>query len=249
MSILSDICRPSHRAMLNSRPAGRPALFGAAAMMLITVACAGTAHATVFGGTATFIDTTTGAALNLSATPNPNTFTTTNLTATPGRNTDAMIGFMTVTATAAASQNLSCYFFSCGGVAPTDPIALQFVWTQPSTAPETDFGGDIGTTTFQTAALSNGQSRGTIGGRPTKSGNYAQQTVTFDDGAVADIDLFYTLVAGPGGSQSIRFDVSIMDVQDPTAVPEPMSLALLGMGMTGLCVVRRRTAVPVPARV
>ena len=73
------------------------------------------------------------------------------------------------------------------------------------------------------------------------NGTYAKQLVTFSNGAQAEIDLYDTDITGTTSAEAAQFDVRIIDKKD--AIPEPMSLALLGSGMAGLgMIVRRRRA-------
>jgi PEP-CTERM motif-containing protein len=204
----------------------RPALLGGAAMLALTIG-AGAAQATVFSGTATFVDTTPLESNGVTATPNPATI---NASLTAGHSYLAS-NFMTISTSDTG----------------TDTISLNFVWTQPGAATNS-FGGDV---YFQikTDDAVNG-----LEWANDDDGGYAKQTITFANGAMAEVDVYDATFKGgeddfhsfsddrksPAGTAS--FAVRIIDLRDPTAVPEPMTLALLGTGLIGIGMVRRKHA-------
>lgn len=195
----------------------------------LSVLVAGTAHATVFAGSANFVDQANGNALSVSAYPNPATFTT-SLTA---GQSDYMTGFMLLKTT----DTQACFL----GCTNTDPISLTFTWTLPTPANGPSANGTVSETTFLIAAFDSGQLKwaGDTNGNPG-TGYYAKQFATFTDGAEAEIDLYDTYLVGTSSSEGAQFDVRIKDIKDP--IPEPMSVGLFGLGMAGIGFVRRRRA-------
>ncbi len=239
MSIFSHFRPTGGSTNSVSKVSGRTSLLGGAAMMLMTIAGAGAAHATVFAGNATFADITTGNALTVQANPNPNSFSTTNLVA---GGSDYMTGFMTLTTQDPQKGNGSCFFVFCSGVTNTDQIGLTFAWTQPGAATNTSFSGDVEETTFNIARDDSGELEWANDTHQDSNGDYVEQMVTFSDGAIAKVDLYDTAITGTTSSEAAQFDVRITDVKDPTKVPEPASIAVLGAGMLGLGYTRRRKA-------
>jgi hypothetical protein len=215
----------------------RQKLLGAAALALVSVIGAGSAQATVFGATATFTDVTTGNALTVIGYPNPATLLTPSLTA---GHSDYVTGFMALLTTDSAG-GFACTF----GCSNTDTISLNFVWTQPSAAGNTTFGGTVEETTFLLASFDNGVLKWSGDTHSDSNGSYAEQTVTFSDGAVAKLDLYDSYITGTTSSEAAQFDIRLTDTKDP--IPEPMSMALLGTGMLGLGMIRRRQAKRVAA--
>jgi hypothetical protein len=203
----------------------RPTLLGGAAMLALIVG-AGAAQATVFSGTATFVDTTSNESNGVTATPNPATI---NTPLTAGQSY-LVSNFMTIST---SDQG-------------TDTISLNFVWTQPGAATNS-FGGDVNFQVYTDDTVNGLQWANDHNG-------FAKQTITFANGAMAEVDVYDATFKGgegdfhsfsddknsPAGTAS--FAVRITDLKDPTAVPEPMTLALLGTGLIGIGMVRRKHA-------
>ena len=189
------------------------------------------ANATVYSGTGTFTDMTTNNVLQVSATPNPASFTTSNLGV--GQSFyDA--GFMTIT----TSGDFSTVF----GATQKDNIALAFNFTSPSAASGSV--GQAGTVsqteyyflpTYDNASL-------TFAGdiNLDQNGRYARQTVTFADGAQAYLDVYDTDITGTTTARAAQIDIRLTNVKNPTNVPEPASMALLGGALALTGAIRRR---------
>lgn len=196
------------------------------------------ANATVFAGTATFADTTTNNALNVTDYKSPLAFQTNSLTATTrtdcgvAGNCRSFTGFMTLetTDTSTAGNNTRL----------TDNISLMFTWTSPSSATDNKFVGTVLETIFKEVKDDNGSLTWVGDTHYDKHGKYAEQKVIFADGAQIAIDVYDAGLDGSTSALAGQFDIQICDLQDPTAVAEPASVAMLGVGMISMGMITRR---------
>jgi hypothetical protein len=209
---------------------------------LATLGVVSNAHATVFAGSATFADTTTTNLLTVTDYKSPLSFSTNSLNATSGgdcgvaSNCQYFTGFMTLETTVVNQDGHSIN----NSTTLTDQISLIFNWTSPSTAANTTFAGAVSETVFNQVKNDDGSLTWANDIHSDKNGKYAEQIVTFADGAKIAIDLYDAGLDGSTSALSGQFDMQICDLKDPTAVPEPASMALLGVGMIGTGVIARR---------
>ena len=194
-------------------------------------------HATVFGGTSTFTDSPGSSSVSFKATNLDSPFTTTNLTAGGAQNTYTNASFATIQGTDSGSGGAF-------GESYSDPISLQLIFTQPGSGTDNQSGTGTETTEaflgYITGYNGNISWSGDTHYDSSLGTYYAQDAITLSDGAMVDVDIYDTVLSGSGNVRSGNVEVKIVDVKDPTAVPEPMSLSLLGAGLAGLGVVSRR---------
>lgn len=187
------------------------------------------ANATVFSGRAAFTDTSTGNTLQVNATPNPASFTTPDL-AVGQTYYDA--GLITLT----TSGNYASLF----GATQSDKISLAFTFTSPSPAAgAVTQAGTVSQTEFLLSPrFDNGSVDWQNDNYSDANGTFARQLVTFGDGSQINLDIYDTDLNGTTTARAGQIDIRISNVR--AAVPEPASMAVLGAGLAGLGMVRRR---------
>ena len=191
----------------------RSTLFAAAALAAVSAIGAGSANATVFSGSATltcYACNGSGLTFTTQATP----FTTTDGAYTPG--------ILSLTTADAKTGSVS------------DHMYLTLAWTQPSSGvlQFSQFNGQVDETINGTAAT--GDVNWGVPSHTEGYNSYVEQDVKFADGTTAVVELYNATLTGAGTSLTGQIGLRVTDV------PEPMSLALFGVGMTGLGVVARR---------
>jgi hypothetical protein len=186
----------------------------AAAAFLIS---AGVANATLVSGSLTVTDTGSdyGSGLSFSVTPSNPISISENLTV----NKSVTDTYFTITPKSSTHTG-------------TDDITLTFKFTNPTSATASDTGDLTFTKYFRWIYTDFSWEDG---------GTTDLITVNFSDGAV--LKLLLTASVDCECPTQVDFTTTYTLIKDPTSVPEPMTLALLGTGLIGFgCVARRRNA-------
>ena len=212
-------------------------IVASAVATMMTVAGAGMAHATVFSGTLLVQSNGSGApAIDPSLTIADNT---------PfGFAATMQIG-QSVTYTETFTVNGQCASPTCYGYPNMDWLNTTFDWADPVVSVTPNY---VGTTPFpSTTANFTGFLQQTIyanfatGAEVGWETNamFASALFAFANGSIVEVDMINTDQNTDPTHAAITF--TLRDIQD---VPEPVTLSVLGTGLLGLAVVRRRVLLP-----